>query len=139
MPRLVVNPDADRVTTRELRNEEITDKTITFDERGVSEQELDADDVDEFVEQYPSLERESNVDDSQIDDVAQLLAGTVDEIREMIETGAYDEQLDAIAQREQAGDGRTTVFGAVERRRDELESDDTDTGADAGAGSGEGS
>lgn len=128
MPRLVIDPvKQDQITTSELYNDDITDRRITFGADGVSEQDLDDDVAEQFVEAYDALELESNVDDEQIDELAELLAGTVDDVRDALESGEYDDELDALEQREREGDERTTVFDAIEqRRRRELDQDSAD-------------
>lgn len=126
MTRIVVNPEDDRVTTRRLRNEAITDQTVTFDSAGVSEQDLDDEVAEQFAEELDNVVLESEVDDAELDEVAQLLTGTVDEISEAIEGGAFDDRLNEISRREQQGDERTTVQEAVEQRRGVLESEDAE-------------
>lgn len=133
MPHVVIDPENDRVTTRELYDAEITDQRITFDDAGRSEQDLDDDVADAFVDEYDALLFESDVDETELDDLAELLSGTVGEITDAITSGEHDDQLDELERREDRGDDRQTVHEAVERRRNALES-----GGDEPDGEGEG-
>lgn len=89
--------------------------------------DVDDDRVDEFLERgWQEADEADDSDDSddssgdEDDEVAELLEGTVDEVSDVIGSGAYDDQLDDVeSQAERVG-----VEDAVADRRDELESED---------------
>lgn len=125
MTRLIIDPEARPHTgTRRYRNQEIWSGTVEFDAETGASQDLDDDIAEQFAERYDTFLLESEVTQSDLEDAPPLaeldavLDGTVDEVREELESGEYDDHLDELAEREAARQDRQGVTQAIERRRD---------------------
>lgn len=69
----------------------------------------------------PPEEEDEDGDETETDEIDDLLDGTIPEIEEALASGDYDDRLDEVEQREDAGEDRSGVQEAIDNRRDELE------------------
>lgn len=97
---------------------------LHFDDAGRTD-DIDDDVADAYAEEYDDLRLLGQSDQAGVDDVGELLAGTVGDIRDAIQAGEYDDRLDEVAQREAAGDDRKGVQEAIKERRDESSADES--------------
>lgn len=124
MPRLMFDPEQyDRVPTRALRNDNVAEGVnLRFDEAGRTEQDLDEDVAEAFIEtdliRY-DLVRFEEADEAGLDEIGELLEGTVDEVAAAIDDGEYDDRLDEVERRERQTEERVGVLDTIEDRRDE--------------------
>lgn len=116
MPRLILDPDEGPPTTRELYDDDIADERLHFDEAGRTG-DLDESVVAAYDEADVPVRRYEASDEDDVDPVADLLSGTVDEVRDRIEDGEFDDRLDDVLDREGRGDDRVGVREAVEQRQ----------------------
>lgn len=128
MARIAIDPDArEHVRTDELRDESIWGGTVTFDPETGTSQEVDDDVAQQFVDEYDGLRLASEIDEGDappVDELEAVLSGTVAEVEDALETGDYDDRLDALEAHERDGADRTTVYEAIDDRRDARDSDD---------------
>lgn len=128
MARIAIDPDArEHVRTDELRDESIWGGTVTFDPETGTSQEVDDDVAQQFVDEYDGLRLASEIDEGDappVDELEAVLSGTVGEVEDALETGDYDDRLDALEAHERDGADRTTVYEAIDDRRDARDSDD---------------
>lgn len=122
--RLALDPDVEHDgQTRELRDEELAETTLQFDDAGRT-QELDDDVAAAYLDsEYPLVDVD-DIGEPAFDEVRDLLSGTVDEIAERVDRGEFDDRLQDVRDFERAGEERTTVFDAVERRERVVEGDE---------------
>lgn len=116
MPRLILDPEEGPPTTRELYDEDIADERLRFDEAGRTD-DLDEDVVAAYDEADVPVRRYEAADEDEVDPVADLLSGTVDEVRDRVEDGEFDDRLGDVLDTEARNDDRVGVREAVERRQ----------------------
>ena len=79
-------------------------------------------DVDDEAEAEPAAEDETAVAQDAAfskQELAEVLDGTIGEVKEALETGDYDDVLDELEALEEDGEGRKGVFSALDDHRDE--------------------